>query len=278
VSVGALGALSLAVAALVAPESPLGRTARRLMARAQREYRHLVSSAPGIAYRLTGSEPDPDVSDAVLADRIRSALGPLERRLDLPHIHVMVQDHVAILHGDASSAQTAARLEQAVLDVSGVRGVESHLHRGLIAGDTRPSEGFESEPPSAALQLLIASAHGAGASNGPRAVHAVLCGFGDRIPPAERAHLVAHLPDDVCDIMRGPTRHGDTTPRLRTVPQLVAAVVAEGGIEPDRAAAITRAVLATLRTLVPEETHDISAVLPAGLAHLWNSPAPASRP
>ena len=47
--------------------------------------------------------------------------------------------------------------------------------------------------------------------------------------------------------------------------------MAEGRIEPDRAEAITRAVVATLRTLVPDEARDVAAVLPNELRELWDS-------
>jgi hypothetical protein len=95
----------------------------------------------GVCYRVLGRQPDPDVDDATLADRIRSTIGPLEKKLDLPRIHVMVEDHVALLHGDVCWPHEAAALERAVRRVSGVRAVESHLHTGLLAGDVRPSEG-----------------------------------------------------------------------------------------------------------------------------------------
>jgi osmotically-inducible protein OsmY len=81
------------------------------------------------------------VSDDVLADRIRSSIGGLEKRLDIPHIHVMVEDHVAILHGEVTADSDVRTLEHAIVRVSGVRGVESQLHVGLASGDTRPSEG-----------------------------------------------------------------------------------------------------------------------------------------
>jgi uncharacterized protein (DUF2267 family) len=259
--------------AALAPASQIGGAARRLAQRLERGVRYAIASTPGLLYRVAGRHPNPDVADNVLADRIRSTLGPLEHRLDVPRIHVMVEHHIAILHGDVPSASEAATLEHAVMAVSGVRGVESHLHNGLIAGDTRPSEGVNHRP-SDALRLLLDRAHAAGAGDPARAVHAVLCGFADRIPPGERAHLMAHLPADVREVMSGPARHGETEPRLRTVPQLIAAVVSEGGIEPGRAEAITRSVVATLRTLVPEEARDIAAVLPTGLAQLWNSPVP----
>jgi hypothetical protein len=102
----------------------------------------------GDIYRLRRSRPNPDVVDLVLADRIRSTLGPLEKRLDLPHVHVMVHDHIALLHGDVSSYREVDEIDTAVAAVSGVAGVDSWLHVGLIAGDTRPSTGRTVVQPS----------------------------------------------------------------------------------------------------------------------------------
>jgi hypothetical protein len=109
--------------------------------RARREGHYAVSRLRIVAQRLVGNVPDPNVSDDVLADRIRSYIGPVEKHLDVPHVHVMVADHVATLHGDVTDATAAAAIEHAVRHVSGVAHVESHLHRGLIPGDVRPSEG-----------------------------------------------------------------------------------------------------------------------------------------
>jgi uncharacterized protein (DUF2267 family) len=73
-------------------------------------------------------------------------------------------------------------------------------------------------------------------------------------------------------VLAGPARrHGEHVPRLRTVPQLVAAVIAEGGIDPAHAEAITRAVVATLRDIVRDETRDVAAVLPDELRELWET-------
>ena len=151
VRVGAFTATAIGTVAVVAPDSEAGRAARRLGQRLSRDVRYAVGSAPGILYRLAGRHPDPNVSDDILADRIRSSLGPLERRLDVPHVHVMVDDHVAILHGEVETDSDAARLELAVMQLIGVEGVESHLHLGLTRGDTRPSEG--------ALTLALAGPH-----------------------------------------------------------------------------------------------------------------------
>ena len=253
--------------AAIAPDSAAGRLARRLT----RDVRYAVASAPGILYRLAGRKPDPDVADDVLADRIRSMLGPLEHRLDVPRVHVMVDHHVAILHGEIADERSACRIENAVLDISGVSGVESHLHVGLERGDTRPSEGRKHQPPSPAMQTLLDAAKAGGAHEPRAAVHAVLCGFSDRIPAEELAQVFAHLPADVRTVAGPPRRVGEHLTRLKTVPQLVAAVTAQGGIEPARAEEITRAVLAALRGVIPEEARDVAAVLPAELRELWET-------
>lgn len=261
---------AVAAIAAAAPESTAGRTIRKGLDRAARRGRYVVHSAPGIAYRLSGGRPDPNVGDDVLADRIRSQLGPLERRLDVPRVHVMVDDHVAILHGSVGSEADALRIEDAVANVSGVRGVESHLHVGLGPGDTRPSEGVATQP-SVARRVLLDAAHDAGAHEPERAVRAVLAGFMDRLPADEAEHLLSHLPADVRALGERPRRRGERPARLKTVPQLVAAAVAHGGLEADAAERITRSVTVTLRYLVPEEARDISAVLPPELRELWES-------
>jgi uncharacterized protein (DUF2267 family) len=263
----------IGVVAAYAPDSVVGRTARRLADRLGRDLRYTVASAPGILYRLAGRSPDPNVSDDVLADRIRSSLGPVEKRLDVPHVHVIVEDHVAILHGDVPDEATACAIERAIMRISGVKGVYSHLHPGLVAGDTRPSQGTAvPRPPSQALTALVDAARDAGAEGDPRAaVHAVLCGFTARVPEHERDQLLAHLPSDVRVLAGPPRRHGEHAPRLRTVPQLVAAVIAEGGIDPAHAEPITRAVVATLRDITSDEARDVAAVLPVELRVLWET-------
>jgi len=277
VQLTAMAAGAVGMVAASTPESALGRRARRLAARLARDVRYVAASTPGIVYRLAGRRPDPTVADDVLADRIRSELGPVEKRLDLPRVHVMVEDHVAVLHGDVTDARTARLVEHAAMRVSGVRGIESHLHCGLAAGDTRPSAGASGTATSPALSALLDAARSAGADGSARAaVHAVLCAFLERLPAAEREHVHAHLPADVLALAGPPHRRGEPPPRLRTVPQFVAAVTAEGGVDPGRADAITRAVLEALRTSVPEEADDIAAVLPADLRELWASSALAS--
>lgn len=115
--------------------------AGRAVGEVGRRLRYLSGRLEGLSYRIEGRHPDPNVVDNVLADRIRSKLGGLEKQRDLPHIHVMVEDHVALLHGEVSTREDADAIESAVALVSGVKDVHSHLHVGLIGGDTRPSEG-----------------------------------------------------------------------------------------------------------------------------------------
>ena len=262
-----LTAGAIGVVAAAAPDTPVGREARRLAKRLARDVRYATSVAPGIVYRLAARRPNPDVSDDVLADRIRSSLGPLEKRLDVPRVHVMVEDHVAILHGEVPDEFDASTIAHTVMRISGVDGVESHLHAGLSAGSTRPSEGAAApRPPSQPMRTLLDAAREAGATASTRvAVHAVLCAFTDRVPEGERAHVMAHLPADVRDLAGPAERHGARPARLKTVPQLVAAVSAEGGVSPQQADEITRAVVAALRRLVPEEQSDVAAALPADL-------------
>jgi len=272
VQTAGLAAGVVGIVAAAAPETSLGRSARRVARRLARDIRYVASSMPGITYRLSGQRPDPDVSDDILADRIRSSIGPLEKSLDIPHVHVMVEDHVAIVHGDVPGVDDAHAITHAIMSVSGVRGVESHLHAGLIAGDTRPSHGAaESPPPSDALLTLLAAAERAGAEHPRAAVHAVLCGFAERVPDNEREQMLAHLPIDVRALAGPPHRHGERPPRIKTLEQLVGAAMAEGGIERTRATEITTAIVAALRALVPDEADDVAAVLPAELRAVWQS-------
>ncbi len=151
----------------------------------------------GTASRAADPTHGPD--DDVLADRVRSELGPLEKRLDVPRVHVQVHDHHASLHGDVPTWKVADRLVTAVLHVSGIHGVESYLHVGLTPGDTRPSEGRLHAAKSNALQTLVGAAIRGGApeDRAVASVRAVLSAFVDRVPTPERDHVLAHLPADV---------------------------------------------------------------------------------
>jgi osmotically-inducible protein OsmY len=86
-----------------------------------------VHQAKGVAYRAMRRHPSTTVDDSVLADRIRSTIGPLEKRLHNSRVNVTVEDGIAILHGDIESREAASQIEEAVRGVAGVRDIRSHL-------------------------------------------------------------------------------------------------------------------------------------------------------
>lgn len=269
------GAAAAGAVVVLRPGTRGNRLVRHELARAGRRLRYLEGRLQGADYRLSGRRPDPAVIDTVLADRIRTDLGRLEHRLDLPHVHVMVEHHVALLHGEVSSEDDAHEIEQTVAAVPGVRGVESYLHAGLIRGDTRPSAGRASRPASGALTSLLAAAEqaGVGAAAAPAVVRAVLAAFADRLPAGEREHVGAHLPEDVRLLFAPPRRILGLRPP-RTVTELVGGIVRSTSELPrERAEQVTAAVIHALRQVVPDEAVDVAAVLPADLRALWQDGA-----
>lgn len=238
-----------------------------------RRAHYLQGVTEGWRYWRQGRHPAWKVSDAVLVDRIRSELGPVEKRLDIPRVHVMVKDHLATIHGDVVSEDQVDELVRAVEMVAGVEGVRPHLHVGLTRGETRPSESRAHPPPSPAFQRLVGAASGPTGPDATKGAEAVLSTLADRLPPGELSHLRAHLPADVRAFLlhQGPKAPG----RIRHTDEFVDAVAAKGSLDPDTAETLVRTVLPALRALVPEEVADISAVLPAELRDLWNTPAPA---
>ena len=86
-----------------------------------------VNRAKGLAYRATRRHPSTQVDDSVLADRIRSTIGPLEKQLHNPRVNVTVENGIAILHGDIESSEAATQIEEAVRAVAGVHGIRTHL-------------------------------------------------------------------------------------------------------------------------------------------------------
>lgn len=272
-----LGVAIASVVALVGRDSSIGRACRRARHKVVGRARYVHGAAEGARYRLAGRRPDPDVSDDVLTQRVRSALGPLEKRRDLPRVHVMVEDGVAILHGDLPTEADVEELELHVMEVSGIRSVVSFLHIGLAHGTTRPSEGHAAQAVrhSEQLQALLQAAQDAGVpeDRARDAARAVLGAFTERIPEDERSQLLSHLPRDARALAAPPRRLG-ARERIRTVPELVASIGEHGYTDAENIGALVEAVLARLRTLVPEEAVDVAAVLPEDLRALWNNAVP----
>jgi uncharacterized protein (DUF2267 family) len=247
--------------------------------RARQTLRYVRGVADGAVYRIRGRHPDPTVSDDVLADRVRSTLGLLEKRRDLPRVHVMVEERMVILHGEVPTADDLFAVEDQVLGVAGVSSVESYLHVGLSRGTTRPSTGraVQAEQRSDAWRALVQAARDGGAAEreAVAAARTALSAFTDRIPAGEREQLLGHLPRDARALAAPPRRSGVPS-RLRTMSELVAIVGARSAIDAERADAITRAVLRRLRDLVPEEAADVAAVLPADLRAMWDAAPPSA--
>lgn len=274
----AFGSLVALVAALQ-PDTRVGRAARRLARRLRGHVRHLVDRLQGILHTRWCHGERRDESDLVLGDRVRSHLGPITRDLDLPHIHVMVQDGIALLHGDVATERDRDTLERAVQQVSGIRGVESYLHLGLLPGDTRPSAGRAVHPTSPARQRLeLAAKRGGAVAEGEaaRAVRAVIATFFERIPEGERSQVLTHLPADVRALTTMPRRLGGTATRLRTVDELVATVMkVDPSLGVTRARLVTDSVIGELALLLPEERTHVAAVLPRELRDLWDRVRPS---
>lgn len=275
-----VGAAAAGVSAVVVGRrgTPVSRKARRRFAGARRRLRYARGKLEGAAYRFEGHQPDPAVTDGVLADRIRSSLGRIEQELDLPHVHVMVEHHVALLHGAVASERDADRVEQAVTSVPGVAGVESYLHIGLGAGDTRPSEGRAFHRPSVAMLTLLEAAEKSGVTPeaAPLVVRGVLATFADRLPPAHRAHLSSNLPADVRPLFTPPRRIRGAPP-ARSLRDLVGRVaVTTSDLPLERAVDVTVHVVHALRDLVPGDVREIASALPAELRELWEAPGTES--
>lgn len=272
------GILLVSGVVVLRPGTHANGVARHRLDLIRRRLRHFAGRLRGVVYRMRGRRPEPDVADDVLTDRIRSSLGGLEQRLDLPRVHVMVEDHVALLHGAVGTAQEADEIERAVASVSGVAGVESYLHIGLGGGDTRPSAGRAEHPASEARTRLIDAATAAGidAADASQVVRAILASFAERLPSGEREHVAAHLPADVRELFTPPRRAHRGAPS-RTMHGFLSRVgSAAPALAQHDSMRVTAAVLQALRSLVPEEQDDVTAVLPTELRDLWQ-PAAAPR-
>ena len=211
-------------------------------------------------------------SNADLADRVRTYLGPIVRDLDLPRIHVMAEGRRVLLHGDVANDTDASAIERIVRGFEDVESVESHLHVGLLPGDNRPSE---AEPPrSTMMEALLETAELIGITPGGPAHSAVwgtLSAILEQIPPDERRHVFAHFPSDVVVFVKPRQQFGDENIHWKTELALDVAASLRGGIDLPTAEVLVPLVIGVLRRFVPEEDHDVQRSLKAALRDLWKA-------
>jgi uncharacterized protein (DUF2267 family) len=187
----------------------------------------------------------------------------------------MVEHHVAILHGEVGTEADATAIERAVRNMSGVRGIESYLHIGLLRSDTRPSEGRAIVPSSVARRRLIDAAREAARVDEEaalRLVRAVLAIFTERLPDQARRHLFANLPLDVRALAEPRHRAGDVGIDLREGRNFTVSVAAAVAMsDPAVGRRVCEAVLGALRQIVPLEAGDVAASMSSNVRALWDS-------
>jgi uncharacterized protein (DUF2267 family) len=207
--------------------------------------------------------------DADLADRVRSLLGPTMKRLDLPRIHVMAEGRRVLLHGDVATADDANLIEQTIACLPEVAAVESHLHIGLLPGDSRPSQAQSQQSAMMTALLSTASAIGIEGDAVHAAVWGTLSAILEQIPPNERSHVVAHFPVDVVAIAKARRHIGDEGVHWKTELDLEAAAALRGDTRLEDAEVLVPEIIGVIRRFVPEEDVDVQATLTTHLRDLW---------
>ncbi len=211
--------------------------------------------------------------DVVVADRVRSSIGPLLKELDNPRVHVMAEGSRVLLHGEVVDEEARTAVEDAVRQVDGVGVVASYLTVGLLAGEARPSSGHQ-DIPSRANRLFHDALHRAGIAGRPAELALVetLHSFSDTLPEGERAHVLAHLPRDVRSLMSAREDSCEPLP-VADADELFSRVEMASGLKSAEAGLAVRTILSELGALVPEECDDVYAVLRPGLRDLWKPAA-----
>ncbi len=216
-------------------------------------------------------------TDHDLADHVRTKLGPLLHTLDLPRIHVMAEGFNVLLHGEVGTESDAVAIENAVLDMSGVIGVESHLHIGLLPSDVRPSQGKPGRSPT--MTALIHATDDLGIdsmSARSAALRAALTVLFEQIPHSERRHVIAHLPTDVVTFVNPRRNIGEPRLHWHRPLMLDAAVSLRGGISLDTAILLVPKVIKVIRTFIPDEDADVQATLSQNLREYWSQQGPGA--
>jgi BON domain len=211
-------------------------------------------------------------TNADLADIVRSRLGPIIKTMDLPRIHIMAEGSRILLHGDVATEKDASLIEGIVKAIHGVTSVESHLHVGLLPGDTRPSVTSNTpSAPSKMMDALFDAATAIGITEGPArsAVKGTLSAILEQIPPNERHHVLNHFPADVVLFVKPRQHFGDENLHWKTELALDAAASLRGGIDLPTAQVLVPLIIGVIREFVPEEDHDVVATLKSALKELW---------
>lgn len=146
----------------------------------------------------------------MLADRIRSSIGRLEARLDIPHVHVTVQqDGAALLHGEVGTAeQHASAVVRTVLSTFAERiptdernQLEAHLPEDVRALIAPPRRTGVAATRIRTVPELVATAAAAAPGEMPpeqrqNVVESVLGALRELVPE-ETADIAAVLPPEL---------------------------------------------------------------------------------
>jgi CBS domain-containing membrane protein len=217
--------------------------------------------------------------DGILADRVRSTIGPLLKRLDQPRVHIMATQGAVTLHGDVSDVQAKSVIESSVRRVPGVTGVTSHLQVGLQPGESTPSAGHRAErsPLLRALERVVRESGYLSSAEARYILRGLLSVFTARLPEPQRHRFLQHLPGDV---RRLATSAHWLTSDIRTVTtehdlaQTAAVAMLTDRMHADQ---LLRRVLPVLREHAPTDADTIAAALPSELRSVWSGEAASSR-
>jgi uncharacterized protein (DUF2267 family) len=266
----------LAGIAVVGVHPRVRRTLRRSGQRVRRRISYLRGRVRGLRYRMLARGPTPDVDDDVLEQRVRSTLGSLRRRYDLPPIEVSaVMDGSVVLDGYAPDLEQVRELEASLSEIPGVEMVISRIQ--VDDAVLRPSQ--RRDPAASPLRReLLAAVRQLDVGDEEqveRLVAATLVALFSLLPDDPARHLRSHVPADVQMLIAPPIPiASDRKPR--TTYELVDEVSQLCGRSAGTSRQAIAAVFATLREMVPEEMDDVQAVLPAAIKPLWRGARPAT--
>jgi BON domain len=169
-------------------------------------------------------------ANADLADRIRTALGPILTNLDLPRLHVMAEQHHVLLHGEVSTAEQERLIVGLIEEIPGVHTIESHLHIGLLPGDTQPSDGHRGPSEMSHELLLAATQIGLEGSPARCAISAAVRCIFEELGVDSQESLRQLLPLDVARFTQPNIRLGNPNAQFSQTLSLSNMVAFRGGL------------------------------------------------